>query len=106
MIPTMQQQKIKFSRGEVVVPNDNIEAAFRYTGPDDLVEGVDYRHPTDKELTRFITVIERDELVEFKNEKEFSKIYNDAVKAARKARSQEIGSYRSKEYANKIFEGK
>lgn len=106
MTRTMESQQVKFSRGEVVVPNNNIYAAFRYSGPYDLVDDIEYRHPTENELTLFITKLEKDELIEFTDEKTFSKTYGDSIKSARKNRNEEISQYNTSYNKQKMFEKK
>lgn len=44
-----ENKKPKFPAGCVVVPNNNIWSAFIYTGPNQIVEGVEYRQATDSE---------------------------------------------------------
>lgn len=99
----MESKEVKFSMGEVVVPNDNINAAFRYTGKSCLVEGVEYRHPTEHELSYFLMNVENEQLVEYKDEKQLSKMYQDSIKSSRKSRNDELGKYRSMERSAEIW---
>lgn len=99
----MESQQVKFSRGEVVVPNDDITMAFRYCSKHDLIEGVSYRHVKDSELAYFLKYVEGQEITQYKDEKDLSKRYNESIKSARKERSSEIGRYSSMQNSFNIF---